>query len=71
MEKEFHFCALSIGNVLKSRIVFPFQVWKLDFYVCTKVQTKPKIFCNGNGAISHLQTEMGFDEDFHYSLYDW
>ena len=25
----------SIGNVLKSGIVFPFQVGKLNFYVCT------------------------------------
>ena len=24
-----------------------------------------------NGAISHLQTEMEFVEDFHYSLYNW
>ena len=34
MEKEFHFLALSIGNVLKSGIVFPFQVGKLDFDIC-------------------------------------
>ena len=32
-------------------------------------QTKPRMLCNGNGATSHLQTEMGFIEDFHYSLY--
>ena len=28
----------------------------------------PRMLCNGNGAISHLQTEMGFVEDFRYSL---
>ena len=29
---------------------------------------KPRMLCNRNGAISHLQTEMGFVDDFHYSL---
>ena len=29
-----------------------------------------RILCIGNGAISHLQTEMGFVEDFCYSLYN-
>ena len=33
--------------------------------------TWPKMLCNGNGAILHLQTEMGFVKDFHYSLYNW
>ena len=28
------------------------------------------MLCNWNGAISHLQTEMGFVEDFHYSLHN-
>ena len=28
----------------------------------------PKMLCNGNGAICHLQNEMGFVEDFCYSL---
>ena len=37
MEKKFHFWALSIGNVLTSGIVFPFQVGKLDFYASTVV----------------------------------
>ena len=32
--------------------------------------TMPRILCNGNGAISHLQTEMGFVKDFRYSLYN-
>ena len=32
---------------------------------------QPRILCNGNGAISHLQTEMGFFKDFRYSLYNW
>ena len=31
----------------------------------------PRMLCNRNGAISHLQTEMGFVEDFRYSLYNW
>ena len=31
--------------------------------------TLPRMLCNGNGAIFHLQTEMGFPEDFRYSLY--
>ena len=30
----------------------------------------PRILCNRNGANSHLQTEMGFLEDFRYSLYN-
>ena len=34
-------------------------------------KTKPRILCNGNGAISRLQTETGFVEDFRYSLYNW
>ena len=33
--------------------------------------TQPRILCNGNGAISHLQTEMGFFKAFRYSLYNW
>ena len=32
--------------------------------------TLPRMLCNGNGAISHLQTEMEFVEDIHYSLYN-
>ena len=28
----------------------------------------PRMLCNRNGAISQLQTEMGFVEDFRYSL---
>ena len=32
-EKELHFLAHNIGNVLKSGIVFIFQVGKLNFYV--------------------------------------
>ena len=27
---------------------------------------KPRNLCNGNGAISYLQTEMRFVEDFNY-----
>ena len=30
----------------------------------------PRMLCNGNGAISHLQTEMEFVKDFHYRLYN-
>ena len=30
-------------------------------------ETMPRMLCNKNGAISHLQTEMGFGEDFRYS----
>ena len=33
-------------------------------------QLLPKMLSNGNGAISHLQTETGFVEDFCYSLYN-
>ena len=33
--------------------------------------TMPRMLCNGNGAISHLQTKMGFIDDFSYSLYNW
>ena len=29
------------------------------------------MLCNGNGAISHLQTEMGFVKDSCYSLSNW
>ena len=29
----------------------------------------PRMLCKGNGAISHLQTEMGFVEDFHYTTH--
>ena len=36
-EKELRFWAHSIGNVLKSGIVFLFQIGKLDFYVCTTI----------------------------------
>ena len=32
--------------------------------------TVPRMLCNGNGAFSHLQTEMGFIEDFRYSMYN-
>ena len=31
----------------------------------------PGMLCNGNGAISHLQTEMRIVEDFRYSFYNW
>ena len=34
-------------------------------------RTVPRILCNGNGAIFHLQTETGFFEDFRCSLYNW
>ena len=30
----------------------------------------PRMLCNANGAISHLQAEMGFVEDFRYSTID-
>jgi len=36
----------------------------IDFYFCTPLGAV------WNGAISHLQTEMGFAEDFRYSLYN-
>ena len=39
-------------------------------FMCTW-HTLPRMLCNGNGVISHLQTEMGFVEDFCYSLYNW
>ena len=35
-----------------------------------KQECMPRMLCNRNGAISHLQTEMGFVEDFRYSLYN-
>ena len=31
----------------------------------------PRMLCNRNGAIFHLQTEMEFVEDIRYSLYNW
>ena len=30
----------------------------------------PRMLCSANGAISHLQAEMGFVEDFRYSTID-
>ena len=36
-QKEFRFWALSIGKVLKSGILFLFQVGKLDFYACNVI----------------------------------
>ena len=38
--------------------------------VDVETEIMPRMLCNGNGAISHLQTEMGFVEDFRYSLYN-
>ena len=32
------------------------------FHEC---QSMPRMLCNGNGAISHLQTEMGLVKNFH------
>ena len=36
-----------------------------------EAETTPRMLCNMNGVISHLQTEMWFVQDFHYSLYNW
>ena len=50
---------------------------KTDLCVCCcglqniEESTMPRMLCNGNGAISHLQTEMGSFKDFRYSLYNW
>ena len=33
-------------------------------------EIQPRMLCNGNGVISHLQTETGFFEDFRYSMYN-
>ena len=34
----------------------------------SEYDTLPRMLCNGNGAISNLQTEIGFVKDFRYSL---
>ena len=47
---------------------FAKEIKKLDN--ATFHHTMPIMLCNGNGAISHLQTGMGFVEDFRYSLYN-
>ena len=45
-----------------------FHMSKLQIYITISTMISvPRMFCNGNGAISHLQTKMGFVEDFRYS----
>ena len=53
---------VGMGCYLHSAWIWRFQLEikrLVDYF-----QTVPRILCNGNGAISHLQTEMGFVEDF-------
>ena len=33
-----------------------------------KLAKCPRMLCDGNGAISHLQAEMGYVEDFCYNM---
>ena len=52
----------------------PFWTWVVlelgGLLKVVKLMTLPRMLCNGNGAISHLQAEMEFVEDFRYSLYN-
>ena len=41
---------------------------KMKMWPALNSKIKPRMLCNGNRAISHLETELGFVEDFHYSL---
>ena len=64
-----HWSELHSGKkVSKWFTVFPY-VWNAYFTMVRN--TMPRMLCYGNGANSHLQTKMGFVEDFHYSLYNW
>ena len=49
----------------------PQSLMDRNFATLQSKETQPRILCNRNGAISHLRTEMGFVEDFCYSLCDW
>ena len=54
---------------LEPMIQNPPKRYPLSFHwegIQSNKQTWPRILCNRNGAISHLQTEMGFFEDFRY-----
>ena len=53
--------------------IFQSSRLSVRLFVCACVSNTllPRMLCNGNGAISHLQTEMGFVEDFSYGLYNW
>ena len=42
----------------------------LNLMNSSRTLTQLRMLCNGNGAISHLRTEMGFVEDYCYSLYN-
>ena len=46
--------------------VLDIEISGVHFYFSINAQNALQL----NGAISHLQTEMGFVEDFRYSLYN-
>ena len=74
----------NLGNTVRLSIQFQFLIlvtvfsgYQMIYTVTEKMvnipktctmEIQPRMLCNGNGAISHLQTEMGFFEDFRYSL---
>ena len=45
--------------------------WQSIICLANDFHSKPRMLCNRNGAISHLQTETIFFQDFRYSLYNW
>ena len=72
-QKEVKFHGKSLGETLAhirkdlSQIIYqePHLITGIIYFVSI-----PRMLCNRNGAISHLQTEMGFVEDFRYSLHN-